>query len=162
MSSRLGLFIYVMIISVVAVACVGVLAQDAKDEENCSECHDELAKQQKLSHKHRPFSRGQCSLCHELAKHKKMTKPERELCLSCHKKVAATDANTRSHKPFTEGCSSCHEAHASKNSGLILKEASELCLGCHKQIAKALKIIKQGTIGILYREITKKRMMGIA
>jgi predicted CXXCH cytochrome family protein len=43
------------------------------------------------------------------------------------------------HPPATDGCTECHQPHASANDGFLLAPARPLCLTCHGEIGTQLE-----------------------
>jgi predicted CXXCH cytochrome family protein len=116
----------------------------AKDPAMCMECHSDVGERvAEMKHKHPPVETA-CLSCHRPhgAGNKMMlasTAPT--LCNECHEDVVAkvSDAKCK-HSPAAAegGCTSCHDAHASKSDGLLKQENSaKVCLSCHDKAVKA-------------------------
>lgn len=65
--------------------------------------------------------------------HAKAVKDTRGLCIECHsKRVAEITGKATVHQPVKDGkCTSCHNPHASKYSGLLAYRGGDLCYDCH-------------------------------
>lgn len=65
---------------------------------------------------------------------------QRVVCLECHDLESELDAAV-AHQPAQDGeCSSCHNPHASRFSGLLLSRPATLCATCHSEIDKELEL----------------------
>ncbi|MBI5576288.1 MAG: redoxin domain-containing protein [Deltaproteobacteria bacterium] len=110
----------------------------------CVMCHEGIKTVQRRKTVHRPVGEGACSKCHEPHSSERndnfVKLPGDRLCLSCHgdfarkghtHPVGVPPKMERKMKLSKEGnlvCLSCHEAHASEESKLLLKGG---CSGCH-------------------------------
>jgi DmsE family decaheme c-type cytochrome len=102
--------------------------------ELCYSCHKEI-RSQSSRQSHHPIREGKifCTNCHD--PHGgfgvKMTKADsiNELCYKCH-------ADKRGpflweHPPVEENCMTCHTAHGSNHSQLLVRKGPHLCQSCH-------------------------------
>jgi predicted CXXCH cytochrome family protein len=123
-----------------------LMLRGATSGEICLSCHPAVS--QGRAHVHTPVGRGECTSCHQAhaSSHADLlVAPQRELCLRCHAQVLATAAAPAAgeglvpmlHAPILEGCSGCHDAHASDHAGILLQAPGELCASCHQPIAQA-------------------------
>ncbi|MBI5067705.1 MAG: cytochrome C [Deltaproteobacteria bacterium] len=86
---------------------------------------------------HGPYEAGDCSICHVNADPKKpgpLQKTGNELCFSCHDEFQEIMARKYKHVPAVESCLNCHNAHNSKERGLLHTELGAGCKDCHRPI----------------------------
>jgi predicted CXXCH cytochrome family protein len=111
----------------------------AKDPTSCLACHLETEAELHLPSRH-PVLEGRvsCTGCHD-PHGMDILKPARGLamarrndpCSACHRDQ--TRPFVFVHDAMREGCTTCHAAHGSINSKLLLVRDSNLCLKCHSQ-----------------------------
>ncbi len=106
----------------------------ANDSELCFTCHkSERAKSMRTSH--HPIREGKmsCASCHNPhdGSQPKMLKADsvNELCYKCH--TEKRGPFLFEHAPVREECVSCHDAHGSNHTRLLLNKLPQLCYNCH-------------------------------
>ncbi len=106
----------------------------ANDSDLCFSCHkSERAKSMRASH--HPVREGKmsCTSCHNPhnGAQAKMIKADsiNDLCYSCH--TEKRGPYLYEHAPVREDCVSCHDAHGSNHSRLLLNKLPNLCWNCH-------------------------------
>jgi predicted CXXCH cytochrome family protein len=57
-----------------------------------------------------------------------------ELCMSCHGKAMFKGAVI--HPALEEGCTSCHDPHATDRPKLLKNDVNALCQGCHDDLSQ--------------------------
>ena len=118
---------------------VSVSQKQALDPAFCLQCHaDKNAK-----YVHSVIAQKTCNSCHLFSTDGSETKVKliasgRELCLQCHADKDAEHANGDIHAPVKEGCTSCHDAHASQHDNLLVKPSAgakenSVCTSCHQE-----------------------------
>ena len=102
----------------------------------CSQCHKAVipAKARSVN---KAVHDGNCVNCHDphAANNKSnLPKAGNELCFGCHKEMGETIKKVKfKHAPVERGCLTCHNAHASAQAGVLLKDdVPSLCIKCHK------------------------------
>jgi predicted CXXCH cytochrome family protein len=78
------------------------------EETLCFNCHKQTRVEMGRFNRHQPFSRGQCSACHdphggEQRGLLKKSPNKGELCLTCHQNLAPKMADKKAHLPFADG-----------------------------------------------------------
>lgn len=109
----------------------------------CDRCHPKIREEKRKPVQHPPFSKDNCSVCHNphVSSHTKLlNKSANTLCLSCHKDLANKISQTKAHGALAKGdCLNCHKPHSSSYKGLLKDQAEKLCINCHKEtIEKSL------------------------
>lgn len=115
----------------------------SKDPALCLDCHSDIADRLSESkHKHPPVE-ASCLSCHKphgAANKSMLTATAPKLCNECHEEIAEkVSGATCKHSPAAAegGCTSCHDAHASKSEGMLRQESSaKVCLSCHDKAVK--------------------------
>lgn len=127
----------------------------------CYSCHSDLqeaVKESSVPHKAlmETNSCGNCHSPHSSSEKKILIKPQTELCFSCHNKEMKSEGRTIPNMKMmiirnknihgaidNNGCSACHNPHASNNKNLlqkpfpsgnyspVAKNTYELCMECH-------------------------------
>jgi predicted CXXCH cytochrome family protein len=99
----------------------------------CDKCHDVPSNFRLLGQKKiggTPFRKGGGSPGKILA-------PIEELCVGCHQDKSSAELQSAAlwlHSPAAKGeCRSCHDAHQSTHSHILLKDRQLICGGCHFQ-----------------------------
>ena len=113
----------------------------------CTDCHDPhlSSKKTKLAATaHQPFAEGDCESCHSVEGGEVDLAddfPPADLCAACHDDVTAAIAGGESHfgaDPMAGGgtatCLKCHDAHRSREKGLLVKGQKDLCRSCHESL----------------------------
>jgi predicted CXXCH cytochrome family protein len=110
-------------------------------EDDCLQCHEELAKGTSV---HAAVAMG-CSTCHSAidareVPHRKKNKigkglssAQPELCYGCHDQSRFTGKVV--HGAVGKRCTGCHNPHASKNAKLLTTAIPYLCYACHDKAA---------------------------
>lgn len=95
-------------------------------------CHDTLVKGASIH-----AATDSCDGCHESVatphpqkgkKTFKLAAQQPELCASCHE---AFGKKAHVHAPVKDGCTTCHDPHASKEPKLLTAPLKDLCSSCH-------------------------------
>jgi predicted CXXCH cytochrome family protein len=106
----------------------------------CSSCHDPHGSNRAgifFDNVHSPVAKKMCGQCHEAPNSPTPFKTKKtgfELCRGCHNTLLnETFAKRRIHWPVVdkEGCSNCHEPHASQTGKLLMGRQQSLCGKCH-------------------------------
>jgi predicted CXXCH cytochrome family protein len=129
----------------------------------CYSCHNDLetaVTESKVPHK-ALLEGNSCTTCHSphsSSEKKILVKPQTDLCLSCHNKEIKTEGRTLSNMKVliersknvhgaidNNGCTACHNPHASNNNYLLQKpfplgnyspaekNTYDLCMECHEK-----------------------------
>ncbi|MBK3515882.1 hypothetical protein JIV24_00920 [Carboxylicivirga sp. N1Y132] len=81
---------------------------------------------------HAPYQERSCDICHIPQSMGDLRQEMPGLCYQCHEDF--NDRYKYIHGPVSAGyCTSCHHAHNSRNSNLLLREGQLLCYHCHEQ-----------------------------
>lgn len=122
-----------------------VLVADPR-RELCATCHQPA--QFQGEYVHGPVVLGACVVCHEphaSAEPALLRQSERETCLSCHAEVLGETEDeqgviTHTHAALDQGCSGCHDPHASDHRFQLRELAPRLCMTCHEdQVQQTLE-----------------------
>ena len=93
-------------------------------------CHASLAV---AKHIHGPVSEDACDACHadDIGGHKyPLKRDKKDLCTFCH---IVSGTAPHQHKALEQGCTVCHDPHASKVKYLIKADSIDaMCLSCHR------------------------------
>ena len=123
----------------VLLASLFFSAPPSSAEEDCLQCHEELAKRKSV---HAAVAMG-CTTCHSaidarVVPHRKKNKigkglssAQPELCYGCHDQSHFTGKVV--HAAVGKRCTGCHNPHASKNAKLLTAEPPYLCYACHNK-----------------------------
>lgn len=122
----------------------------AMNESNCISCHSphsfDRAGSLISKNQHTPFKARQCNLCHTGGADAQpgLAKPQKELCGRCHpgdQIMPAQDGEGKStshHVPVEQGlCTTCHNPHASEQTGYMRAKMDAVCFACHGETEKA-------------------------
>ena len=108
----------------------------------CKTCHTDTGKPEEGLHIHKALDQG-CVNCHDphASDHKfQLRETAPKLCLQCHKdkfeQMTAGAAVVHGAVTQEGGCTTCHEPHASKLSGLQRTGQPGTCLKCHDKPLK--------------------------
>jgi predicted CXXCH cytochrome family protein len=116
-------------------------APPSSAEDECLQCHEELAQGKSV---HAAVAMG-CVTCHSAIDarqipHKKKNKigkglssAQPDLCYGCHDQSRFTGKVV--HAAIRTRCTGCHNPHASKNTKLLTTEPPYLCYACHDKAA---------------------------
>lgn len=111
----------------------------------CLSCHKQQTENAAGAKKfiHGPVASGACILCHEAHSSwqpKLLIDAPDKLCMTCHAEVIPKGENGRHiHPPVKEGCSGCHDAHASDFKFQLRQKTPDLCTtACHKATKELL------------------------
>ncbi len=102
----------------------------------CASCHSSVIPANAKS-THKVVVEGQCQKCHDphaADNRANLVANGSDLCFSCHKELGAAVQKAKfKHTPVEQGCTTCHMAHGSDQSGWLLNSAVPgLCVKCHK------------------------------
>ncbi|MHC5022505.1 MAG: cytochrome c3 family protein [Planctomycetota bacterium] len=136
------------------------MLRDDDGGEPCLRCHEAVVANRPVHHQ--PVATGQCTGCHRAHESDLphlLIREGRALCLSCHADVLhPLDATSpevassepiappaaapsegprmRMHGPVAVDCAMCHDPHASRHTGLLVRSGAELCIFCHAEVGK--------------------------
>jgi predicted CXXCH cytochrome family protein len=105
----------------------------------CAQCHVT----ERQTHAHGPFAAGECLACHRPheSNHEKLLRggdgPDH--CALCHAETALALANAPFvHEPAAEGCTGCHDPHASEFGHALRQPIDQTCFACHPDLEAAV------------------------
>ncbi len=133
----------------------------AVEVQGCTACHDPHASDSKFlltspsmeilcygchvkflgANRHGPFAAGECSACHR-AHESSFASLLRggdgpDHCFMCHAETRlAIDNATYVHEPAGDGCTVCHDPHASDYEYALRQPIEKTCFTCHEDIEK--------------------------
>ena len=109
----------------------------------CFECHDDMKERIEGSKHVHEAVKGDCVACHKphgAGNKMLLSSVAPALCADCHEDIIDTAKGAaHPHSPVTAdgGCTTCHDAHASKNGKLVAGENTRTaCLSCHNKEIK--------------------------
>lgn len=98
----------------------------------CATCHSKLIEEKKVVH---PATED-CTACHAVEIGEGGTRitlgdKEPALCVSCHSEREGLDALPTPHPAAVDGCTGCHDPHATDFPRLLRRRQAEVCADCH-------------------------------